>query len=109
MSAPDYRAAPIAGTRWRRANHIEAFNPFGGVRMIRFDEEDRTVLDTGESFGEPAGSVEQALVDPATCFALRDPSTGQPTGQTMSHGELYVALWSLYIGLAEARDVEQNP
>ena len=106
MSTPDYRSAPIAGSRWRRANHIEAFNPFAGIRAIRFDEEWRTVLDSGESFGEPAGSVEQEMVDPDVRFALRDPATGQPTGQTMSQGELYVALWSLYIGLAEARDAE---
>ena len=56
-----------------------------------------------------AGSVEQVLGDPSASFVLRNPATGQPTGQTMRHGELYVALWSLYIGLAEARDVEQNP
>jgi len=37
-------------------------------------------------------------------FPLLDPTTNTPTGVTMSHTALYIALYSLYMQTAAARD-----
>ena len=37
-------------------------------------------------------------------FPLLDPATGNPVGATLSHGEVYAVLWSLYMALAAERD-----
>jgi hypothetical protein len=56
---------------------------------------------------------ETALVgafDPvAGLFPLVNPETGEPLGQTMTHAQLYVALHSLYMHLAQERDAAQVP
>ncbi len=57
--------------------------------------------------GRPTG-----FTDPSATFPLLDPSTGNPVGATISHGEVYAVLWSLYMALAAERDaaiVEEPP
>ena len=48
------------------------------------------------------------VFDPAAVIDLVDPATGLPTGQTMTHGDVYVALHSLYLQLATERDAAQG-
>jgi len=51
--------------------------------------------------------------DPIEAYdSLLDPTTGNPVGATISHGEVYAVLWSLYMALAAERDaaiVEEPP
>jgi hypothetical protein len=59
---------------------------------------------TVSNLGAPAGAIHKDFTDPAVEFPLLDPTTGNPVGVTLSHGEVYAMLWSLYMALAAERD-----
>lgn len=103
----DYRQTTITGQKWRRSLHVECNNPYGGPAWIRFDEEDRVVLSDGATIGTPCGSVTKHFIDPADTFPVLNPTNGEPTGQTCSHGQLYALLWSLYMDSAAERDAAE--
>jgi len=44
--------------------------------------------------------------DPEKTFDIYDPVTLEPTGQTMTHQEMYLALFSAYMSTAKARDAK---
>mgnify|MGYP000987435942 FL=1 len=69
---PDYRQQTISGCKWTRCLHIEAHNPYGGQPAIRFDEEERVILDDGQTLGRPAGSISRLFTDPLAEFTLLD-------------------------------------
>ena len=48
--------------------------------------------------------LQKEFTDPAVTFPLLDPSTGNPVGPTLTHGQVYATLWSLYMALAAERD-----
>lgn len=104
---PDYRQQTISGSKWTRCLHIEANNPYGGQPAIRFDEEERVILQDGQTLGRPTGTITRAFTDPLAEFQLLDPTTGAPAGGTMTHGQVYAVLWSLYIDSARIRDAEE--
>ncbi len=47
--------------------------------------------------------------DPAKQVAIIDPSTGAPTGATMTFADIYVAVYSAYLAEAQARDAAAAP
>jgi hypothetical protein len=74
------------------------------VEAVKTTTDDGTVhlCDIGQIFGR---------FNPENgSFPLLNPETGEAVG-TMSHAELYVALYSLYLSLATDRDngIVQNP
>ncbi len=105
---PDYRESTAPATTWRRAHRVEIYNPMPGqgVPFVEFREED--AIKVGERIiTTPAPNASSLLkrFDPvAGAFPLRDPKTGALTGATMTHGELYAILHSLYIHEALERD-----
>ncbi len=103
---PDYKAAALTANKWRRASAVVIENPVGDGKRIVFREEDFTQLSDGRVMNEPAGQIAAVYEDPAATFPLRDPASGELTGQTATHGEVYVLLHSLYLSLAENRDAE---
>ena len=108
----DYKQSTVTGDSWQRCLHIEINNPSSGTPVIRFDEERRVLLSDGTSMGFPEGAIQKEFTDPAVAFPLLDPTTGNPVGATISHGEVYAVLWSLYMALAAERDaaiVEEPP
>lgn len=94
-SSRDFRQSDVAGSQWRRSNHGEFNNPYGGQSWVRFDWEDRVVLANGQSIGTPAPSTVRYFNNPDTALAILNPETGEPTGQVITHGSLYAILWSL--------------
>lgn len=103
---PDYRQGDISGKKWRRSLHGEFSNPYSGQSWIRFDMEDRIVLSDGTTLGTPAGSVTRQFTDPAEILPLLDPMSGKQVGKTITHGEIYAILWSLFIESATQKDAE---
>lgn len=105
---PDYRESTAPATTWRRAHRVEIYNPLPGmgVPFVEFREEDAIKV-AERTITTPAPNASPLLkrFDPAAgSFALRNPTTGELTGQTMSHAELYAILHSLYIHEALERD-----
>jgi hypothetical protein len=97
---------PEAGTAnsWLRCNHIECNNGHGQAPTIRYDEERRTVLDTGESFGQQTRCLQETFSDPDAPLPIYDPSTGQLSGQVLTDGVAYAVLYSLYMRAALRQD-----
>ena len=102
---PDYKESAVSGKQWQRCRAIEIDNPYGAMPVVRFFEEMRTQVG-GQSVSVPVGGITQNFDDPGKIFQLCNPMTGEQTGQTMTHGEVYAVLWSLYMALAEERDAE---
>jgi len=99
---PDYKQADVAGTKWTRARKITIENPRDDTPTITFTEEAVIVLQDGE-VRQPVGAVSLPF-DPVAHIALYDPTTGLPTGEQMTEGEVYAILYSCYMKAAKARD-----
>jgi hypothetical protein len=105
----DYNESTVAGSKWTRCYRIQIDNKSGAVPTVLFFEEDRIQLEDGTAISKGRGMITALFDSPEKSFPLLDPVTSEPLltdGEpiTMSHGELYVALRSLYLDRAVARD-----
>jgi len=102
----DYRQQQGVALSWRRAAQVTINNPLAGVPSLGFQEED-VVQANGQTFRTPLGATSALTVpfDPAGSIALVNPETGAPLGATVSHQELYVILYSVYLKAAQDRDI----
>lgn len=89
-------------TSWQRCGTVHIYNPLEGTKTCRFDEE--TVVQVGSRVVCAPESYITKDFDPEAVIPLLDPATGAPTGQTTTHGQLYLILYSLYIQTALERD-----
>lgn len=106
--AADYRESTVSGemTTWRRAANVTISNPYNGVPVLIFYEEDKIRLPNGSIMSGPGVRDPQIKVNfdtPLAEFPLRHPVTGEVIG-TAKHQDLYVLLYSLYLDLAAKRD-----
>lgn len=99
----DYQESSVVGTRWNRFNHIKIDNTFRSVPVVYLDEERVTILADGRALHEPVGTL-QVPFAPNYPIALRNPSTGEVTGQTITLGDVYGIVYSLCIQEAMVRD-----
>jgi len=99
---PNYNESAVSGTSWQRCHTVTVRNPLGGLPAIEFAEERVIVLDGQQIKQWVAGCGATFSQDGS--FPLLDPTTNAPTGVTMSHTALYIALYSLYMQTAAARD-----
>lgn len=102
LLAADYRGETVEGRRWRRAAKVTILNPYMGVPTVAIDEEQITSIE-GQVSAKPT-DVLTTTVDLTSVIPLRDPDTGALLGRSVTHGEAYVMLYSLYRQLGEARD-----
>ena len=101
----NYKEAPVAGAEWTRCGVVQIVNPYQRNPSIQFIEERIVSLGEGREplfFSEGSISVP---FDENKVVNLINPPTGQPTGSTVTYGELYVGLFSAYIQAALERDV----
>lgn len=105
---PDYQESKVTGQAWQRCHQVVIENPRHGSKVVRFDEERVLALDGNAEVRTPAGTLAVPF-EPGTLIPLRDPATGELTGQTSSYGAAYVLLYSAYLAAAEARDAAANP
>lgn len=98
----DYKAKQVIGNQWQRCNVVHIDNPHNGTPMVTFAEQEIAEVD-GAVFSTQLGQIVFPF-DPAATINLRDPGTGELTGQTATGAALYAALYSLYIQSALERD-----
>lgn len=105
----DYRAETGEATSWRRAKRIVISNELGQTPFIVFSEEDVISIGGKEAHIDAMTAV-RGDFDPASgTIPLVNPQTGVPLGESMTHADLYVVLYSLYLQLATARDAAAAP
>lgn len=110
----NYRETSLAGVSWIRCRNITITNPLASTKepgsdklaipTAYFQEEKvisidgiRNTLDVGSCFKQ---------FNPASTIPIINPDTGMPTGNTATHAELYVILYSLYLQTAQERDAD---
>lgn len=98
----DYQETQVTGTKWQRCNQVLLNNPHNAQRSIEMREEEIVIL--GDNVFCQTVPGMKFDFNPQDTFELRDPATGNVTGATMSMGEMYVAVWSLYMQKAMERD-----
>lgn len=108
MTTPNYKEAQLTGQSWQRCHQIVIENPRAGPASVRFEEERVLALDGSAELRTPAGALALDF-DPARPIPLRDPATGDLTGQTTTYGAAYALLYSAYIDAALARDAANAP
>ena len=99
---PDYKESTVSGTSWQRCHTVTVHNQLSQTPRIEFQEEKVINID-GTSIPQWVGGCTKDF-SAAESFPILDPATNVPTGQTLTHGELYVALYSLYMQTAAERD-----
>lgn len=100
---PDYKEGTISGSKWTRCCMMVIDNAYGRIPSVQFVEEERMIID-GQDFCQSKGSILAQFSNPSAVVALLDPATDLPTGGTITHGEIYAILRSLYLGKAVERD-----
>lgn len=108
MNSPNYNESTVSGQSWQRCHQIVIENPRAGQQVVRFDEERVLSIDGGAEVRTPAGSL-PVTFDPAREIPLRDPMTGELTGQSTTYGAAYVLLYSAYLAAALERDAAAAP
>jgi hypothetical protein len=105
---PDYKETQVAGSSYRRGYKMTFFNNFNAAPRVLIDEEDVFVLDANNEaqvIRQPAGNISRIVDDFTKTLYLRNPVDGSKLEATISYGELYQSLYSLYWHLAEERDI----
>lgn len=98
----DYKESAVSGTSWQRAVRVVVENPYNGAPSINFVEE--KAINLGDKvITQPIANL-SCPFDPQATFPGLDPSTGLPVGRDITHAEVYVLLFSLYMDLAKKRD-----
>ena len=105
---PDYKQAILSGIAWQRCRQVVIENERGSTPTVRFDEEEVIAMQDGREIKRSVGSVALAF-DPSKEIPLRDPATGELTGETSSFGAAYALLYSAYLDAAQARDIAAAP
>lgn len=100
----DYKETNVSGKSWQRCHTVVIYNPYDQTASIALREEQVTEAG-GERFFKPMGEIKFPF-DPNASIALKNPITGEDLGQSMTQQQIYVALWSLYMAKAAARDAE---
>lgn len=101
----DYKQADLTGIEWQRCKTVTINNPLDGAKSVSFQEE-RIISLGGQNLKQPVDGCSKNFAADGS-FPLLDPSTNLPLGASMSHTELYVALYSLYMQTAAERDGSQ--
>lgn len=100
---PDYKETTASATQWQRCVSVNIQNTYGQTPQIYLQEEQITNV-AGQLFNKPVGGI-NIQFDPNAVIDLLDPATGLPVGSSMTQAQIHVALWSLYMQSAKARDL----
>lgn len=103
---PDYKESSVAGTQWQRCHGVYLQNTYGQTPLITLREEQVTAIGD-QTFFKDMGQMQFPFEQGAT-IPLLNPLTGQPTGGTITMGEVYAIMWSLYMQKAAERDAAQG-
>ena len=105
---PDYREDTVIGYSWQRCCQIVIDNTRGATPTVRFDEQRVIAMGDAGEVRTPVGTLAVEF-DPSHVIPLRDPRTGELTGETTTYGAAYALLYSAYLDAALARDAAAAP
>lgn len=100
---PDYRKGTVSGTTWQRCCRVDIRNPLNGPSVVDFYEEQVIVLSETDTLLRTVGGCSMEF-SPTSSIPVYDTTTGTQTGTTITHADVYTALYSAYMAAALARD-----
>lgn len=104
----NYKETTETGTAWRRARQVLIKNDYDSPqKTIIFTEED--IVSIGDRVIKTDAGMLVATYAPENLISLRDPNTGEKTGNVILQSLVYQALYSLYLETAENRDQNISP
>lgn len=101
----NYKETTGQATAWKRCKLVTINNDYSGTKRLMFVEEDIIKLD--DKYASKDGRLLFTNYDSQKLITLRDPSSGEATGEVISEELIYKALYSLYIELAQAKDLSE--
>jgi len=99
----NYQESTVSGTEYTRCCEIQIINPVGKAPAVKFFEERVTNLNENRQIVERIGEFTVGF-DPEKTINLYDPTTLQPTGQSLPASELYGYIFGAYFTYATERD-----
>lgn len=103
----EYKETAISGSKYKRCNNINIANPKGKPPFIYFTEED--IINIGdEIITKSSGNFGFEANDPTKTIDLMNPMTYEKTGSTITIGEIYAIIFSVYWHLARERDLKNE-
>jgi hypothetical protein len=99
----NYKQTTLTGESYQRCRLIEIRNPLNQTPEVTFTEERITTVGETTLRDQPNTPI-QIQYDPTTIINLYDPETLLPTEDTVTMGDLYIYLFSVYMHFANIRD-----
>lgn len=98
----NYKESDVTGVVWQRCHTVQISNQLNQEKSIFFQEEKVYNLDGDDmkKYVDGCGKLFQS----GQSFPILNIQDGSETGKTMTHDELYQALYSLYVQTATERD-----
>lgn len=87
---------PVAGESYIRCHQVVIDNRLGHAPTIAFHRERIIGLADDATVTQPMSPREVAF-DPAAVVPVLNPETGEPTGQTVTQGDLYALIYSVFV------------
>lgn len=97
----NFRETTVAGSQWSRCSEISIFNPYISPPHITIGEQTLLKLSDGQVLDVSRQNYDVAFV-PASVIQLRDPETDTLLGTSITQGEVYAILYSLYRQVADS-------
>ena len=103
----NYKQTTGPATAWTRANRVMILNPLESniPKQISFFEE--TVVEVDGNVIKSDSGYCSAYYSEDKPIELRNPETGEKTGEIIQQSKVYQAIYSLYLDAAESRDIQQ--
>lgn len=102
----DYNASQITGNSWQRCYQIGIENSLDCAPVIRFDEEMIFRTATDEDLHKPLGTF-SLMPEMGGSVEILNPINGASIGATITYGEIYALIYSVYIDAAKKRDADR--
>lgn len=99
---------PIAGESYIRCSQVVIDNRLGVAPSVTFHRESVLGIDGGAVMRQPM-SPREMVFGPAAAVPILNPETGEPTGQTVTHGEIYALIYSAFVAAEAAPAQNEEP
>jgi hypothetical protein len=99
---------PIAGESYIRCPQVIIDNRLGATPSVTFHRESVIGIEGGSVMRQPMSPREIAL-DPASVVQILNPETGEATGQTVTHGEIYALIYSVFVAAETPPSEPEEP
>ena len=99
---------PVAGEAYIRCPQVVVDNRLGHAPFVTFHRERIIGLDGGATVTQPM-SPREVPYDPAAIVPVLNPLTGEPTGQSITQGDLYALIYSVFVAAETAPAEPEEP